>query len=146
MLLYENEQLGVKFAYPRTWHVVRVQNNRITLDEKNGNGMMITVEPLKQLPTTDDFLKETQGYLKELKAKVSRTSEPVRLERNPRELDRFTIEAEIGEQRVAMDYLIARQAGGGATFAARLLDSQKEALMKEVEKIARSFQITKPAK
>jgi hypothetical protein len=144
LLLYDNEQLGVRFSYPRSWHVVRVQNNRITLDEKNGNGMLITLEPAEKVPTTKDFLKETQGFLKKLDAKIAHATEPSRLEQSPREVDRFTISGEIGGQRVAMDYLIARQTGGGAIFAARLFEADKSALMKDVEKIARSFQLTKP--
>jgi hypothetical protein len=42
-----------------------------------------------------------------------------------------------------MDYLIARQANAGATFAARLLENDRDVLMKEVEGIARSLTLSR---
>jgi hypothetical protein len=42
-----------------------------------------------------------------------------------------------------MDYFVIRQDKGGATFAARLPTRQREARMKELERLARSFTVTR---
>ena len=38
-----------------------------------------------------------------------------------------------------MDYLIARQPNAGAMFAARILETDRDVLIKEVERMARSL-------
>jgi hypothetical protein len=59
------------------------------------------------------------------------------------EIERFTIDAELGKDKVAMDYLVVRRELGGATFAARLPAEAREARMKELERLARSFTVTR---
>jgi len=49
----------------------------------------------------------------------------------------------LSDQPVVMDYLITRQPNGGATLAARILENDRDALMKEVERIARSLTLTR---
>ncbi len=49
-------------------------------------------------------------------------------------------------QRILMAYYVARQAEGGVTGAARLLPRDAAALQKEVDGIARSIRITRPAR
>ena len=143
LLLYEEPDLGVKLLHPRRWRISRVARGQITLDEANGSGLLITVEPLKRVPGADDYLKEAQSFLTKQKAKINHISRPLKLQGAPHELEQFHFEAVIAEQRVAMYYLIARQPNAGATFAARLLEDDRDALMKEVERIARSLTLTR---
>jgi hypothetical protein len=143
LLLYENADLGVKFLHPRRWRVGRVQGRQITLDEDRGNGVLITVEPQKLLPATEQFLRESKELLTQKKAKFGAAEEPSRLAKEPSELDRFSFDVEVGGERARMDYYIARQPQGGACFAARLVGGEREALRTEVEKIARSLVVTK---
>jgi len=143
MLLYEEHDLGVRLLHPRRWRIGRVARGQITLDETNGSGLLITVEPLTRVPTAEAYLKEAQGFLEKQQAKNTRVSRPVRLSNAPTELDQFAIDAEVADQRVIMDYLIARQPNAGATFAARILETDREALIREVERIARSLTLTK---
>ncbi len=143
LLLFEEADLGVKLLHPRRWRISRVARGQITLDEANGSGLLITVEPLKRVPTADEYLKEAQGFLTKQKAKINRASQPVRLQNAPNELDQFHINAAFGDERVVMDYLIARQPNAGATFAARISENDRDALMKEVERMARSLTLTR---
>ena len=60
----------------------------------------------------------------------------------PNEVEQFHFNAVMNDQPVVMDYLIVRQPNAGATFAARLLESDREGLMKEVERMARSLTLS----
>jgi hypothetical protein len=142
-LLYDNPELGVRFLHPRRWHVAGVRGGQVGLDSADGSGVLLTVEPLARVPTGAAFLNESRGYLQGQKAKVQRIDPPRRLQAAPRELEQFGLEAEVMGQRVQMEYYVARQAGGGATLAARLLPTELDALRKEVEGIARSLVITR---
>jgi hypothetical protein len=143
LLLYEEPDLGVKLLHPRRWRVGRVARGQITLDEANGSGLLITVEPLKRVPTAEEYLREAQGFLTNQKAKISRLSQPTRLQNPPDEVEQFHFNALLNEQHVVMDYLIVRQPNAGATFAARILENDRDALMKEVERMARTLTLSR---
>jgi hypothetical protein len=142
-LLFEDRELGVRLVYPRRWRVGRVARGQITLDEANGSGLLITVDPLRRIPAAQVYMRETQAFLDKQKAKIHRTIQPVRLMNAPTELDQFAFDADVGGQRVVMDYLIARQPNAGATFAARILENDRDGLIKEVERIARSLTLSR---
>ncbi len=143
LLLFEEPELGVRLLYSRRWRVGRVARGQITLDEANGSGLLITVEPLARVPAAQAYMKEAQGFLDKQKAKLTQIKQPIRLQNAPAELDLFSFAAETGGQRVLMEYLIARQPNAGATFAARILEKDQDALVKEVEKMARSLTLTR---
>lgn len=142
-LLFIEPELGVRMLHPRRWRVGRVARSQITLDEAGGSGLLITVEPLNRLPTAQAYSFEARGFLEKQKAKVIRIGQPARLQAAPAELDQFTFDAEVGGQRVVMDYLLARQANAGATFAARIVETDRDALMKQVERMARSLTLSR---
>jgi hypothetical protein len=141
-LLYDNADLGVRFLYPRRWHVAGVRGRQVALDDARGNGLLLTLEPAKQTPTAAQFLTESRTWLGRQKARVWKIQPPRRLQNSPHLLDHFAIDAELARQRVALDYYVVRQAKGGATLAARLLPKDAAALRKEVERLARSVRIT----
>jgi hypothetical protein len=143
LLLYDNPDLGVRFLYPRRWRVAGVRGRQVALDEAKGNGLLLTLEPLAQVPTAAQFLNESRTWLGQQKARVFRTEPPRRLQNAPQALDQFALEAEVARQRVVMEYFVVRQPSGGATIAARLLPSDLAAARKEVERIARSVRITR---
>ncbi|HLJ96371.1 MAG TPA: hypothetical protein VKU02_24570 [Gemmataceae bacterium] len=142
-LLYENHELGVRFLYPRRWHVAGVHGRQIALDEANGSGLLLTLESAAQVPSGEQFLAESKNFLQQQKAKVLRADPPRRIQVAPQELAHFGLEAEVNGQRVWMDYYVIRQGAGGGTLAARLLPSDLPALQKEVEQIARSVVVEK---
>jgi hypothetical protein len=143
LLLYDNPDLGVRFLYPRRWRVGRENGAQLTLDAPDGNGILITLDALKRLPTADAYLQETTDYLTQQKAKLLAMDRPRRLAEGANELDHFALQMELRGQKVVISYFVARQARGGATMAARLLDRDRGVLQKEVERIARSLTITR---
>jgi hypothetical protein len=142
-LLYDNPALGVRFLYPRRWRVAGVHGRQVGLDSADGSGVLLTVEPPARVPTGAAFLTESRNYLQGQKARVLRIDPPRRVQAAPRELEYFGLAAEVMGQRVQMDYYVARQPGGGATFAARLLPNDLAELRREVEGIARSLVVTR---
>jgi hypothetical protein len=142
-LLYDNPDLGVRFLYPRRWRVVGVRGSQVILDGSDKSGLLLTLDPLERVPTGGQFLAESRTWLEKQKAKVSRVVPPRRLRESP-PLDHFAIEAEMGEQKIWMDYFVVRYPVGGATLAARLVPGELETVRKEAELLARSIGITKP--
>jgi hypothetical protein len=143
LLEYDNPDLGVRFLHPRRWRVGSVQGQHLALDEANGSGLLLTVEPPQRVPTAAQFLDETRTWLQQKKAKVLSTAAPERLQAAPRELDHFALEVELEGQRLLLDYYVIRQPPGGATLAARLLLADRPTLQKEVARVARSLTIHK---
>jgi hypothetical protein len=141
-LLYENSELGVRFLYPRRWRVAGIRGRQVALDEANGSGLLLTLEPLERVPTGTQFLTESRDWLEKQKAKILRVDQPRRLQAAPQALEHFTMAIEVGTEKVLMDYYVIQQRPGGATLAARLLPVDLAALQKEVERIAKSVTIS----
>jgi hypothetical protein len=145
-LLYDNPELGIRFLHPRRWHVAGVRGRQITLDEPGGSGLLLTLEEKELVPAGSQFLAEAREFFQKQKAKILRVDEPRRLHGAPQELDHFALDIEATGQRSLMDYYVIRQGAGGATLAARLLPADLQTLQKEVEEIARSALISRPAR
>jgi len=142
LLLYDNPELGVRFLYPRRWRVGVVRGRQVILDEANGNGLLLTVESPANVPTGAAYLAECQTYLtKEQRAKILRTDAPRPLSN---QLEQLGLDVEISGRRERMEYYIIRQSAGGAVLAARLQAEESPALERDVERIARSVQVTAP--
>jgi hypothetical protein len=141
LLLYDNAELGVRFLYPRRWRVAGVRNGRqVALDETNGSGLLLTLEPPGRVPTGAQFLAESRAWLHQQKARVLREYAPRQLAGG---LEHFAVDMELADKRAVLDYYVVRQAAGGATLAARLLPADLANLQAEVERIARSVAITR---
>ena len=142
LLLYDNTDLGVRFLYPRRWHVAGVRGSQVTLDGADGSGLLLTLDPLTRAPTGARFLAESRDWLGKQQANLLRIEPPRTLRPSPI-LENFALEAEMGKQKFVMDYYVTRQNNGGATLAARLPLRDLTALRKEVEGIARSLVVTR---
>jgi hypothetical protein len=140
-MLYENPDLGVKFLYPRRWRVSGVRGSQVILDGADGSGLLLTLDPVERVPTGGQFLAESRTWLEKQKAKILRVVPPDRLRETPA-LDHFAIQADMGGE-FWMEYYVTRQAGGGATLAARLLPRDLDDTRKEADHMARSVVITK---
>jgi hypothetical protein len=146
-ILFEDADLGVRFLYPRRWRVAHAEANRIDLDGADGNGVRMTVENARTMPTGASFIEESLKWLQSQKATVTRTDPPRRLQSAPEELDTFTLAAEVKNQQVELDYYLARQKLGGVVVSARLLPGKELGdARKEVEGIARSITLLKEIK
>lgn len=143
-LLYDNPALGIRFAHSRNWRVVRTNGRQVTLDESNGAGLLITLEAADQVPMVARFKEEAIKELQQRGGRLTSSTQPVKIGEG---VERITLDAEIGEGRkkdeVTMDYIVVRRENGGATLAARVPARQREARMKELERLARSFQVTR---
>jgi hypothetical protein len=135
----------VRFLYPRRWRLAGVNGRQIGLDETRGNGgLLMTVEALPRVPTGAQYLQESQNWLTQQKAKVVKSDRPTTLQNPPQALEYFTIEADVKDQRIRLAYYVIRQPLGGATLAARLVPTTDiTALERDVQRIARSLQITR---
>jgi hypothetical protein len=142
LLLYDNRELGVRFLYPRRWHVASVRGNQVALDSADGSGLLLTLDSLTRAPTGARFLAESRDWLGKQQARLLRI-DPPRTVRAAPILEHFALEAEMGNQKFIMDYYVTRQKNGGATLAARLPSRDLDALKKEVERIALSVVITR---
>jgi hypothetical protein len=145
-LLYDNPDLGVTFLHPRRWRVAEARGQQLALDSADGSGLLLTVDPPRRVPTGAQFLNETRDYLQKQKARLLRIVPPHTIQAGSAPVEHFAIEAEMGGERLLLDYYVARQASGGATLAARLpaKDAAGLALLqKEVEFIARTIRITR---
>jgi hypothetical protein len=140
-LLYDNTELGVRFLHPRRWRVAGVRGPQVAVDENGGSGLLLTMEPLKQTPTAVQFLQESKAYLEKEKAKVLRIDPVRQIVGGSRSVEQFALDVEIEGKKVLMVYLVIRQANGGATIAARVLPNQQQAVLQDIEKMARSIQI-----
>ncbi len=142
LLLYDNVDLGLRFLYPRRWHVASVRGTQVALDSADGSGLLMTLEPLTRAPTGARFLAESRNWLGKQQARLVRI-EPPRTVRSSPVLEHFALETEMNQQKFVMDYYVTRQNNGGATLAARLLQRDLAALQKEVERIALSVVVTR---
>jgi hypothetical protein len=143
-LLFDNSELGVHFLYSRRWHINKIHGPQVMIDEARGtgNGFLITVEPLKNIPTAAQFQAESEKFITEQKGKILGTQKPRPLA-GSNNIEQFTLEADMAGQRVLLDYYIIRQAEGGATIAAHILPRDITSVRAEFERIAKSVVITK---
>jgi len=139
-LLHDSEETGVRFTHSRNWRVVRSTGRQITLDETGGAGVLITLDTAEAIPTAGKYLREAMKDLQDRGARLTNRIGPERLADG---VERFTLEAEQGKDQITMDYIVIKQDKGGATLAARIPIANREARMKELERLARSFVVAR---
>jgi hypothetical protein len=137
MLLYETPD--VKFLYPRHWRVAGVNGRQITLDERGGSGLLVTLDPPASAPNTAQFQKEVHGWLGQQKARIVKLHSARSVQTSPYPIDQFGIDAQMNGQPVFLDYYVLRQAKGGATLSGRYAPAQAANLQRDVERIAKTI-------
>lgn len=144
VLLFREPPLGVEFLYARRWTVKKADARQILLDEPQGGGLVITLEPLTQTPTGLEFQNEARKTLASRGLKVLKES-PVRpLDAPQGTLDEFSFVVEIDRQTWTLRYLVSKQRHGGATFMGRWPSRLDDELAPEVRRIARSLKLIPP--
>jgi hypothetical protein len=111
------------------------------LDESGGNGLMITVETLKNTPTANDYLAENKAFLTKQKGSVLAIDPPRKISGPPSELEQFGLDIEMNGQKARMEYFVGRQFEGGFVVAARLLPKELATIRGDVERIVRSVKV-----
>ncbi len=143
LLLYDNPDLGVKLLHPRRWRIAGVRGRQVGLDENRGSGLLLTMEPPKQVPAAAAFLQEARTYMTQQKGTILGQDPPQTIQGAPRTVERFALDVKVNNERVLLAYFVIRQANGGATLVARLLRDDRAALVRDVERIARSVEVTR---
>jgi hypothetical protein len=143
LLLYDNPELGVRFLYPRRWHIQGVRGRQVAVDERQGSGLLLTVEPLARVPTGEQYLKECLTYLQKEKVTVTKGEMPRLVQKGPPQVEQFSLDLVVGKEQVRMEYFVVRDAAGGATLAARLLPTDRAALQQEVRQMALSLRVAR---
>jgi hypothetical protein len=139
-LLYHTSESAVRFIYPRNWRVVRTTGRQITVDETDGAGLLVTLDAAEGVPSAARYLREALKELQERGAKVLDRAAPERMADG---IDRFTIDAEFGKEKVVMAYFVIRQEKGAATLAARIPDRFRDVRLKELDGLVRSFAVVR---
>ena len=137
LLLFEHQQTGARFLYPRNWHVAGVNDKQIGVDEKRGSGVLITLTPASATPNGAQFFNEAVGFLQKQQAKLTRVERPRTVQSG---LETFSFEGEVGKEKVVLQYYTTRQGTQGATLTARILPAHAAEVQADVERMARSLQ------
>jgi len=144
LLLFREPALGVEFIYSRRWTVRKADARQILLDEPQGGGIAITLEPLSQTPSGNDFRNEARKALANHKVQVTREL-PIRsLDHPAGSLEEFAFEGEIEKKPWTLHYMVNRQRFGGATFMGRWPTRLDAELAPEARRIARTLKLIPP--
>lgn len=143
LLLYENEELGVRFLYPRRWRVGAVRGKQLTIEESRGGGILLTLEPADTMPTAEQLLAETRAYLRTQKWTVTAVDPPRQWTDR---VARFALNADVENKPVRMEYAVCTGADGGIVVAARLPWAEREELGADLDRILKSLSRSQPMK
>jgi hypothetical protein len=146
LLLFDEPQLGVRFTYARRWQVKQADARQIILEGQGGGGLVITLEPLSQLPTGKQFQAEAAETLKKQGARANRSEAPQAIRAAPELIERFLFEVEINKEPAFLDYYVVRQTLAGATVAGNYPAREAAAMQKEAEATVRSLRLIPPKK
>lgn len=143
-MLFTEPTLGVEMTFPRHWTMRQADAKQIVLDEPNGNGLLITLEPADRTPSAEQYKGEVEAWIAKEQIKLHKTEPVQRLQAGVDTVDRFAFEAEIKGQRCVLDYFVVRQAAAGATCAGRWDINAAPTLHAEAERIVKSLKLSKP--
>jgi hypothetical protein len=139
-LLFDGTIDGLGFSYPRNWHLEGSDSRQLGLVEKGGSGLLMVRDPgPPQQGVADKFMKDARDRLAKDKATIHRVVPPQQIDKTT---SKFSIDATIGGQKKALDYYVIQQPAGTVTVTATLLPRDLPHVAQEVERIARSVQIT----
>lgn len=139
-LLFESNDLGVRFIYPRNWEMTSVTKNIIQLDEPTGGTLRMTMDA-SPAPAAEKLRGDLLNWLKGQKATVDESGaiEQTPLS-NSRNADRFSVRATLNKAEKEWTYLVIRQNGRTATLAANLIGERAETLRDDLLFVARRLE------
>lgn len=145
-LLFEDEETGVRLAHSRKWKP-RADGGQIRLDDARGNGLVITPDPLRSLPSLAQLLGEARGGIERRNGKVTLSGPPQALQRAPTIVEVQSMDVEVPTaketKRGTMVLSVIRDESVGATLAATLISSDRSAVAREIERMALTIRISK---
>ncbi len=143
LLWYVSPEVGASFLYPRHWHVGGANSKlrQVGLDEKRGNGILITADAPQNAPAVAKLQQEARADLQKQGVKITKIDAPRALSAG---IDTFSIEAEAASRRFVLQYFLVRQKAGYAVVTANLQRNDLAAMRGEAEGIARSLVLMAP--
>ncbi len=142
MLLFDDQDLGLMFKYPRRWRVGVVQGRQVTLEEGLGGAVLLTVSTPGNTPSVKLLQEEIRTTLAKQKAKLDPFSPAIRISEKP-VMDRFTTRVETTGGVAELDYTIMTAPEGGICVAARLPNKAAKELRTDLDRVLKSLQLTK---
>ncbi len=146
LLLFDEQEFGVRFVYPRRWRVQRADARQITLQEPQGGGLQLTLEPAGRTPTARQLQAEVADWMRKEQLRLVRSTSPRSLQAGTERIDQFDLEVEQGKEAWKLDYYLVRQAAGGVAAAGRYPLANAAAMQKDAERIVRSIRLVPPKK
>jgi hypothetical protein len=141
-LLFDDEELGVKFNYSRRWRVA-VTGNQVTFEDKLGATALFTVMTAAKLPTAKQFRDDVKSYLAKEKLRVSPLTDVQSISDQPK-IERFGVESTTTTGVFALEYAVLTTSDGGLTMAAQCSRSQQADVMSSLEATLKSVVLKKP--
>jgi hypothetical protein len=145
-LLFEDQDLGVRFVHARKWKPY-VERTQVKLDDQNGNGLTITIDPLSRVPTLPQFLGEAKAGIERQRGRIRFEFPMHTLQRQPTSVESIALDVEAPADKSSKQAIIVlaviRDEAAAATFAATLTTSNRQTLAREAERIAASIRVGK---
>jgi hypothetical protein len=145
-LLFEDDEIGVRFAHSRKWKP-RIEGSQVRLEDLRGNGMVLSIDALNRTPTMQQFLDEARLGIQRRKATVAFVGPKQPVQREPTNVEMLSLDvdmpADAPSQRGIVVLAIVRDEAAGATLAATLLTSDRSTVARDVERIATSIRLAK---
>ncbi|MEI7688086.1 MAG: hypothetical protein WCL32_24020, partial [Planctomycetota bacterium] len=145
-LLFEDDEIGVRFAHSRKWKP-RIEGSQVRLEDLRGNGMVLSIDALNRTPTMQQFLDEARLGIQRRKATVAFVGPKQPVQREPTNVEMLSLDVEMPadapSQRGIVVLAIVRDEAAGATLAATLLTSDRSTVARDVERIATSIRLAK---
>jgi hypothetical protein len=139
-ILHQNSDAGLEMQYPRHWHLRKADHRQLILETADGAGLLVTIEPLAQLPSAAQFQQEAINALTRQSFRILRQHAVRRISPPPKAIDHFFFETSATDRsHWVFDYYVNRQAAGGATFAARYPAASAVNHQRLLEQVVRSF-------
>ena len=143
-LLFEDEATGLRFLHSRRWKA-RQEGATVRLDDHRGNGLLLTVEPLAQLPAISRFQRETKAAIEFRKGTINSASSIATVQTQPTGIEAFTIDATLPEEktkrRVYLYHAIVRDGRVGVTVSATLTAPNPLELEREIVRMLTGMRV-----
>ena len=139
-LLFESNELGLRFVYPRNWELTSVNKNTIQLEEPTGGSLRLTIDPTPAA-ATNKLRGDLLAWLKTQKAEIGESAaiESIQLS-DTRKADRFTVRAALNKSGREWTYLVIRQSDRTAVLAANFVTDRAEPLRNDLITVARRLE------
>ena len=141
-LLFDNPEMGLRFEYPRRWRVGNAEGTRIPIDGPSGAGILLTIQPAAETPTSNQYQAEVLEYIAKQKWPIQNLERPRMVATRPVRIDRFGMDVTTEKEQVRLEYAVILEGTMGATAAVRLPAKQAQLLQRDVDAVLQSIHLS----